>query len=267
MNLLKSKPEKPNIAFLHIPKTAGQSIHNWISNNYNSEQICPARTNEQLFRIPPIELKKYNFFSGHLDWNILKSIKTFDYVFSVLRRPSERIVSFYFYLKKEAEERQRKNKNESLPPGLAMALLPINQYFENEDINKRMFIDNHYNNFYAYYFASGSYNGFQRYASRNNVSDAKLLSLATEMISCDYDKIFGMETIDELPKVLASKFNFNEGTLENINKNKSYGPGTRETDIAALAAKAGWDWNSKLNELTRIDNILYTHILQGCVND
>ena len=259
--------QKPNIAFLHIPKTAGQSIHHWISSNYTNEQICPARTNEQLFQLPPIELKRYNFFSGHLDWNILKSIKTFDYVFSVLRQPDERIVSFYFYLKKEAQRRKLKSENETLSAGLEMALLPINQYFENEDQNKKLFIDNHYNNFYSYYFASGSYNGFQRYGEKKRLSYAKLLSLAIEMISSDYDQIFNMQTIDELPKVLARKFDFKGGKLKKINKNKAYGPSSRDREIADLALEAKWDWSSKLEELTRIDNMLYSHLFNCSASD
>lgn len=256
----------PNIAFLHIPKTAGQSIHHWISNNYNSDEICPARTNDQLFKLAPTELKKYKFFSGHLDWNILKSIHSFDYVFSVLRRPDERIISFYFYLKKEAQRLHRKGENPNLPPGLAMALLPINKYFENDDRNKKVFIDNHYNNFYSYYFASGSYRGFERYSKKKHLSDAKLLSLAIEIISSDYDQIFNMQTIDELPRILASKFNFQGGKLKNINKNKAYSLMDRDKDITKLARKEAWDWNSKLEEFTRIDNILYAHLFGNSSN-
>ena len=262
----KSTP-KPNIAFLHIPKTAGQSIHQWISNNYTNEQICPARTNEQLFQLPPVELRKYNFFSGHLDWNILKSIKTFDYVFTVLRQPDERIISFYFYLKKEAQRRKLESADKTLSPGLEMALLPINQYFENDDQNKRLFIDNHYNNFYSYYFASGSYNGFQRYGKNKRLSDAKILSLAIEMISSDYEQIFNMQTINELPKVLASKFEFKGDNLRYINKNEAYRPSRRGEDIADLALKAKWNWNSKIEELTRIDNILYDHLFNSRASD
>ena len=259
--------QKLSIAFLHIPKTAGQSIHRWISSNYNENQICPARTNKQLFNIPPIELNSYSFFSGHLDWNILKSIKTFDYVFSVLRHPDERIVSFYFYLKKQAEKRKLKSKDLAHSPRLAMALLPINEYFENDDRHKKALIDNHYNNFYSYYFASGTYKGFQRYREKKNLSDAKLLSLAIEMISSDYDHIFNMQTIDDLPQVLAKKFDFKGGRLKKVNKNTAYSPSARDKDLAELALEAQWDWNSKLEEFTRVDNMLYGHLFDNRAHD
>ena len=250
--------QKPTIAFIHIPKTAGQSIHHWISQNYSKEEICPARTNRQLHDLPLTSLRKYKFFSGHLDWNILKALRPFDYTFSVIRQPKDRIISFYFYMAKEAK--RFKSNGDDLPLGLEMALLPIDKYFENENEEYRIFINNHYNNFYSYFFSSGSYNGYQRYGNKKGLSDAKIIQLAIETISCDYDEIFSMNQINSIPHILRKKFNFTGEDLTNINKNDEHKPLTREQSINSIASEAKWDWNKKLREFTRMDDILYDHL-------
>jgi hypothetical protein len=35
------------ILFLHIPKTAGQSVHAFMQASFTRAEICPARDNEQ----------------------------------------------------------------------------------------------------------------------------------------------------------------------------------------------------------------------------
>ena len=128
----KKRTPKPNIAFLHIPKTAGQSIHQWISNNYTNEQICPARTNEHLFQLPPVELRKYNFFSGHLDWNILKSIKIFDYVFTVLRQLTRESFPSIFISKKKPKDESLNPRTKTLSRGLKW------RYYQSINISRTM---------------------------------------------------------------------------------------------------------------------------------
>ena len=90
-----------NIIFLHIPKTAGQSIHHELQRLY-SDKIAPVRINSDLDKYSNNELEKFNVFSGHLDWNRLKFLPN-PFTFTILRDPIERICSFYIYLEEKAK--------------------------------------------------------------------------------------------------------------------------------------------------------------------
>ena len=70
-----------------------------------------------------------------------------------------------------------------------------------------------------------------------------------------------MEEIKDIPTILKNKFDFNGSQLININQNKIHMPHSREKEISNLAATENWDWNSKIKELTRIDDILYDYLI------
>ena len=86
------------VIFLHIPKTAGQSVHAALVNAFGNEAVCPARVNDQLRRMSITEINRYQVFSGHFDWSLLDCIKGPKYVFTILREPIDRILSFYLAL-------------------------------------------------------------------------------------------------------------------------------------------------------------------------
>src|ERR1044071_10007863 len=94
--------EQTRVIFLHIPKTAGQSVHESLRRLFAPEEICPARENFQLLPISIQELRRYRLFSGHLDWCLLDVVPQPRFTFTVLRRPIERIISFYFFLRGRA---------------------------------------------------------------------------------------------------------------------------------------------------------------------
>lgn len=92
------------VVFLHIPKTAGQSVHAALQAAFEPSAIRPARVNEQLRPMGISELNRYQVFSGHFDWSALDCIKGPSYRFTILRDPLERTLSFYFYLRKQQGE-------------------------------------------------------------------------------------------------------------------------------------------------------------------
>lgn len=91
------------IVFLHIPKTAGQAIHNALTHVVGGqEHVSPVRVNWQAnggSTMPP----GYRLYSGHIDWVDLETLPP-SFVFTVLRDPRERIASYYFYMVREAQE-------------------------------------------------------------------------------------------------------------------------------------------------------------------
>ena len=83
-----------SMTFIHLKKTGGTSVSNWLMNNLESGDR---------FR-----------FNKHasLDW-ARSQIKELGYTFTVVRNPYAREVSFYHYIIKKAENRLIRLKNKS----------------------------------------------------------------------------------------------------------------------------------------------------------
>ena len=237
----------PRIAFLHIPKTAGQSLHHQISSLYNENEICPARSNKHLYAMSINDIKKYNFFSGHLDWSIIKLAGPFDFTFTVTRDPIDRIISFYFYIKKEAKRFLEMGSD--LPPGMRYCHdNSLKAYFCAKDSNMRTFILNHYDNFYTYYFASGSYSGNQLLS--NSLTSSTLLELA--FINCkSLSNIYTINEIHNIKTDIDAKLSVSLPQLMQLNENKSTSPNDRLNQLDLLAE--GWDWRKEFKTLTELD--------------
>lgn len=147
---LKTRP----IVFLHIPKTAGQTIHHALSAAVGARHVSPVRVNAQAGQGPKMP-PGYRLYSGHIDWMELPSLPD-PFTFTVLRDPRERIASFYFYLLKEAREGRAAPDPETggAPPILAR---DADGYFCGGGPLWQRHIANHYDNFYCRYFATGRY--------------------------------------------------------------------------------------------------------------
>lgn len=147
-----------NILFLHIPKTAGQSAHEYLVNVFGKTNVCPARVNDQLRQYSVTDFQKYKVFSGHFDWNLLDPVSEPKFTFTILRDPIERIVSFYLYLRREAEKLDAQALDLPRNSGKrAILSLTPDEYFAAPDIPLRNFIDDHYDNFYTYYFSGRAF--------------------------------------------------------------------------------------------------------------
>ena len=141
------------VLFLHLPKTAGQSVHQLLLDTHGSENVCPARDNIQLAGITAEELEQYSVYSGHYDWNHFDSVKSDLFTFTILRDPLDRLLSFYFYLREQAVVFKSRGELDS-KPGLNAALqnTPY-EYFVDPNNVHRAFIDENFDNFYTYFFA------------------------------------------------------------------------------------------------------------------
>lgn len=92
------------LIFLHLPKTAGQSCYKLLENCYEASRLCPARENYHLVGKSIHDLQNYDAFYGHLDWSLLDCVGHDAFSFTVLREPKQRIVSFYFFLRRAAQQ-------------------------------------------------------------------------------------------------------------------------------------------------------------------
>lgn len=143
------------IVFLHIPKTAGQTVHNSLSRMVKTRRISPIRVHTQAALAQDQYPPGYSLYSGHLDWSAMDHLPKNRFVFTILRDPGERIASFYFYLQREAAGLDRQTLDLPQNIGLKRALdWSPDDYFFGGDDNWQTFVRSHYDNFYCTYFAT-----------------------------------------------------------------------------------------------------------------
>ena len=183
LSLDPALPEHPNVIFLHIPKTAGQSVHSFLVHLFGQGAIAPARVNEQLIQLSIPQIRKYSVFSGHMDWAMLDCVERPRFVFTILREPTDRILSFYYFLRSEAkkltEEELKLPQNQGK---WAVLNLSCDEYFTSGKAGLRSFLDNHYDNFYTHFFAGRTYDARQRLVGQKRADpafdDGKIVDLA-----------------------------------------------------------------------------------------
>lgn len=192
---------EPRIIFLHIPKTAGQSVHAALVNGFGEESICTARVNDQLAGMTIRELNRFRVFSGHLDWSMLDCVDGPKYVFTILRDPLDRLLSFYFFLRKEAAMLQPHELKLPANQGKKAILeLSAHEYFTGGPPHIRAFLDNHYDNFYAYFFAGRHYRAravLQAQVRQKILTRERVLEMALDNLS----RLDGVFTVDDMPAV------------------------------------------------------------------
>ena len=148
------------IVFLHIPKTAGQTIHNALAAMVGKRHVSPIRTHTQAPGAAPQMPAGYALYSGHIDWTELETLPRGRFTFTVLRDPRERIASFYFFLLKEAEALDRDALERPENHGKKLILQrSAEDYFFGGPAGFNAFILDHYDNFYVSYLATRKMRG------------------------------------------------------------------------------------------------------------
>lgn len=255
--------EKTNIIFLHIPKTAGQSVHHLLEFLFGKTAISPARVNEQLVFYSVPQLRDYQVFSGHLDWSMLDCIPAPRYVFTILRQPVDRILSFYFFLRREAQRTPREELKLPHNSGKYAALhSTCDEYFTAGPLGLRTFLDNHYHNFYAYYFAGRTFDARQKLLNPahrpSGFSDEQVVRMALENFG-SLDGVFTTDYLAPLEQILRKLANRPSGgpSLETLRVNRGDGEdmGTRMEKLRALGATA--ITFERIEEMTRLDKQIW----------
>ena len=141
------------LVFLHVPKTAGQTVHFELTRAVGEGQVSPVRTHTQAppeAQFPP----GFRLYSGHLDWVALDAVPPPRFVFTVLRDPRERLASFWFYLQDVAQRMPPATLAQDRPDLQAILARTPDEYFFGGDVGWQGFVRDHYDNFYCSYFAS-----------------------------------------------------------------------------------------------------------------
>jgi hypothetical protein len=257
------------IIFLHIPKTAGQGIHSFFETLFRPEEICPARENFQLLPIPLAQLQQYRVFSGHLDWSLLDSMPQPKFVFTVLRRPIERLLSFYFFLRA---------KGSKLPPnalglpehrGMNAALnLPPDEYFSGSAPGLRQFIDDRYDNFYAYYFCGRSFDARHKLRAimtrqDSSLTESKILETAIQNLHT-LDRVYTTDELDRLEADVRARCGISSRGEKLSESQVNKGEGDFNSRLASLRELGATERTYKrLEEMTALDNKIWEVFCQN----
>jgi hypothetical protein len=190
------------LVFLHIPKTAGQTVHNALVEAVGgARHVSPVRTHTEAppeAQMPP----GFRLYSGHLDWTHLDAVPGAPFVFSVLRDPRERIASFYLYLRSEAERMPRAALMR--PENLGKRMIrerSADDYFFGGDGGWQAFVKDHYDNFYCSYFATRRMRGRPMLAG---LDDATVIRRAMEGLG-RLDGVYPVSDLARLEDDVASE--------------------------------------------------------------
>ncbi|MEZ5541717.1 MAG: sulfotransferase family 2 domain-containing protein [Pseudomonadota bacterium] len=249
------------VIFLHLPKTAGQSVHAALLRAFGQEAVCPARINDQLCVMSRAQLARYQVFSGHFDWTLLDCLPGPKYVFTILRDPAERILSFYFYLRNKAADMDPDALARPEHQGLKAALeLSPDDYFTGGQPHLRTFIDDHYDNFYTYYFAARHYMGRRLLVGlqgRGAVTEQDILTTALDNLTA-LDKVFSMERMPEVFRTIADLGGHAvaDGPGFQLNRNEQQMPEDRRLRLQAMESSSAAI--ARLGELCRLDDRIWS---------
>lgn len=247
------------LVFLHIPKTAGQSLHASLEAGFGQGAVCPARINEQLGCLSIEQLNSYRVVSGHFDWSLLDCISGPKYVFTVLRDPLERLLSFYFFLRNEALKLTVTELNKASNVGKkAILTLRPDEYFTAGPAPIRTMLDNLYDNFYTYYFAGRVYRSRQMLNARVDaglITPEKIFEMALSNVE-RLDSVFFFDDIEPAFEMIR-KFSPNdigESAAYTMNVNDQVSQAERLFELEKLGAtRITFD---KLKSLCMVDNRL-----------
>lgn len=196
----RSAPLK--VVFLHIPKTAGQTIHNELVGLVGPENVSPVRVHTQASEGAQMP-HGFQLYSGHIDWLELENIDAPTFTFSVLRDPRARIASFYFYLLREAGRLSAEELARPENIGKYRILeWSADSYFFGGDVQWQTFIRDYYDNFYTGYFATRRMRG--RQALEKITVQAQLVK-AKEGIAC-LNGLYHTDNLSALEKDLERRF-------------------------------------------------------------
>lgn len=192
--MLGRRSPKASIVFLHIPKTAGQTVHNELTRVVGKAAVSPVRVHTQAAAEAQFPAG-YRLYSGHLDWTALADVPDPRFVFTVLRDPRERIASFYFYLRDKAQKMDAAALALPGNTGLNMALnRTADEYFFGGNLSWRRFIRDHYDNFYCSYFGTGKMRGWMEISALTRTEQLRRAHAGAAKM----DAIYGLDGLPQL---------------------------------------------------------------------
>ncbi len=96
---MRQDPNKAKLFFLHIPKTAGTTLHSIIIRNYTKDNLYTwnaIRFPNALLELDKNKREKISVFKGHFPYGVHTLLTQQDIAyFTLLRNPTDRVISHY----------------------------------------------------------------------------------------------------------------------------------------------------------------------------
>src|ERR1700719_215556 len=117
------------LLFLHIPKAGGSTVYKILERQYSRAQILRLESSQiaQFKTLPAAQRGRYRLIEGHLYFGFHRYIPGASTYFTFLRRPVERVLSFYYYARSTPDHylySQLANERLDLRTALARELTP-----------------------------------------------------------------------------------------------------------------------------------------------
>jgi hypothetical protein len=245
-------PADTTIIFLHIPKTAGQTVHGELVRAVGEEAVSPIRQHNQNGPKTVQDPPGYRLYSGHLDWKALDTVPGPRFVFTVLRDPLERIASFYLFMRRQAESIPKEELTTKRNQGLRMVLenSPDDYFFSGTPLWLE-FIRDHYHSTYCSYLVTRHMRGYRLLTDldKQNLVERALASAR------DLDGIYSVDDLGALERDLRDRLGITARlTGHYVNRAPEAGNRSRWDQLCAMIEKD--ETRDKLREFARADQML-----------
>lgn len=210
------------IVFLHLPKTAGQSVRLFLSRAFPRRLVFPGQTDGHLAMHSRSDLRQYSIFAGHFSWSLLDFLGSEAFVFTILRDPALRIISFYRHLRSQAEALSSEQIKLPHNQGPRAALdYPFEKFLTMNLPGISQFILSYFDNYYMYYFATRVINGRSLIRDQHPESDMfaseQVLQVAIRNMR-DAVKAYNIRRLDHLVSDLSAEEGFVNVSMPSINR-------------------------------------------------
>lgn len=250
--------ERP-LFFLHIPKTAGLSLHWAMVNTFPLARLARVNSERELWTMPLSQVRDLCYLAGHVHYGFTKVFAREPFIFTFLRSPIERTISAYWHIRSENPDRfpdpafrdiilecKRRSLEEILLDGSSPSLTQLSNsqtwYLSGKEISSRS------TNIAE--IREGNLADWYLDQSRNEPTELSQDDLERAKHTLDNIPLFGLlEQMERSLDLFNRRLGFEPASMPRINRRKSGRTGTSLTSPALR----------RLNQLTAFDQRLYEY--------